>query len=161
VHCIAISHSSQGATQKWLDLIGGAWNVEVVIDEDRSIYAAWGLGLGSVWYLFNPTSQVAGFQNKGWLGNRVAESIQRTGTFKREQAVTANANVASAGAPGQPAPGADAAGSYEGPLTTMGNKWQENGAWAVDGRGTIVWGGKALRADDLMDLEAGAKLLGL
>lgn len=49
----------------------------------------------------------------------------------------------------------------EGPSTVLGNKWQQAGAWAIDGRGTVVWGGKALRADDLMDLDQGAKILGL
>ncbi|KAJ9133492.1 Tsa antioxidant enzyme domain protein, partial [Coniochaeta hoffmannii] len=78
--CIAISHSSPAATQKWIDLVGGAWNVSVVIDEDRSLYAAWGLGLGSVWYVLNPTSQVQGWKEKGWLGASVAGAITRTGT---------------------------------------------------------------------------------
>lgn len=47
----------------------------------------------------------------------------------------------------------------DGPTTVMGNKWQEAGAWAVDGRGKVVWGGKAVRADDIMDLEEGVKTL--
>lgn len=59
--------------------MGGAWNVQVVIDEDRAIYAAWGLGLGNVWYMFNPTTQVQGWKEKGWLGKSVADSIQRSG----------------------------------------------------------------------------------
>ncbi|KAH8885637.1 hypothetical protein GQ53DRAFT_785366 [Thozetella sp. PMI_491] len=155
--CIAVSHSSPAATQKWLDLLGGAWNVQIVIDEDRAVYAAWGLGLGSVWYVFNPTSQIAGFKDKGWLGNSVATAIQRTGSIGK----------------GQPAPnpkaartntipnGAGVVGGEEGPATVMGNKWQQAGAWAIDGRGTIVWGGKALRADDVMDMDAAAAALGL
>ncbi|KAJ4401660.1 hypothetical protein N0V82_010852, partial [Gnomoniopsis sp. IMI 355080] len=74
---IAVSHSSPAATQKWLDLLGGAWNVQVIIDEDRALYAAWGLGLSSVWYYFNPTTQGAAWREKGWLGSRVATSVQR------------------------------------------------------------------------------------
>lgn len=46
-----------------------------------------------------------------------------------------------------------------GSLTELGSKWQEAGAFAVDGRGTVVWGGKATSADDVMDLDEGAKLL--
>ena len=42
----------------------------------------------------------------------------------------------------------------------MGNKWQQGGAFAVDDRGTVVWGGKAKSADGLMDLEAGFRALG-
>lgn len=146
--CIAISHSSQTATQKWLDLMGGAWNVQVVIDEDRAIYAAWGLGLSSVWYYFNPTTQTAAWKEKGWLGARVATSIQRTGQAKNLDA---------------PAPRAGLTDEDEavGPGTTMGNKWQQGGAFAVDERGVVVWGGKARSADDLMDLEAGVKALKL
>ena len=58
-----------------------------------------------------------------------------------------------------PAPQEEDEDEDDGPLTVMGNKWQESGAFAVDGRGTVIWGGKALRADDLMDLDEGARLL--
>ncbi|TDZ35884.1 hypothetical protein CTRI78_v011407 [Colletotrichum trifolii] len=163
--CIAVSHSSSAATQKWIDLLGGAWNVQVVIDEDRAIYAAWGLGLGSVWYVFNPTSQVQGWKEKGWLGEKVAGAIQRTGmngpsasgtappppVQRRGTAAKSNASVGVQEVPVE----------NEGPSTVMGNKWQTAGAFAVHGRGTVVWGGKALRADDVMDLEQGASVLGL
>lgn len=146
--CIAISHSSQAATAKWLDLIGGAWNVQVIIDEDRAIYAAWGLGLSSVWYYFNPTTQTAAWKEKGWLGVKVATSIQRQGTATSLDAATQQHE-------------ANEDGEVGGPGTTMGNKWQQGGAFAVDDRGTVVWGGKAKSADDLMDLEAGIQALKL
>ncbi|OLN96509.1 hypothetical protein CCHL11_00614 [Colletotrichum chlorophyti] len=163
--CIAVSHSSPAATQKWIDLLGGAWNVQVVVDEDRAIYAAWGLGLGSVWYVFNPTSQVQGWKEKGWLGEKVAGAIQRTGTGGASASAPAPAKSQSVqrrgtGAAATPV-GSDAAAEAEGPSTVMGNKWQTAGAFAVDGRGTVIWGGKALRADDPMDLEAGARALGV
>ncbi|KAF9879468.1 hypothetical protein CkaCkLH20_03011 [Colletotrichum karsti] len=169
--CIAVSHSSPAATQKWIDLLGGAWNVQVVIDEDRAIYAAWGLGLGSVWYVFNPTSQVQGWKEKGWLGEKVAGAIQRTGTGGPSASAAAPGGLQrkGTGASGKkgappPAPGADGMDEAEemaGASTVMGNKWQTAGAFAVDGRGTIIWGGKALRADDPMDLDAGVAALGL
>jgi len=165
--CIAISHSSPAATQKWIDLVGGAWNVSVVIDEDRSLYAAWGLGLGSVWYVLNPTSQVQGWKEKGWLGASVAGAITRTGTAGmgrstldaeregRRMGVKGVGDGNGAGTVGRDE------GQDEGPSTVLGNKWQQAGAWAVDGRGTVVWGGRAVRADDVMDLEAGVRALGL
>ncbi|EFQ36505.1 hypothetical protein CGRA01v4_09261 [Colletotrichum graminicola] len=163
--CIAVSHSSSAATQKWIDMLGGAWNVQVVIDEDRAIYAAWGLGLGSVWYVFNPTSQVQGWKEKGWLGEKVAGAIQRTGTgaASPSPAPVQRRGTGSTNQKGgvTPAGGAAAGDEIEGPSTVMGNKWQTAGAFAVDGRGTVVWGGKALRADDPMDLEIGAQILGL
>jgi hypothetical protein len=142
-----VSHSSEQATKKWVDMLGGAWNVQVVIDEDRSLYAAWGLGLGSVWYVFNPTTQREAWKEKGWLGEKVAGAIQRTGTegIGKASYQTGGSGVI----------------DVEGPTTVMGNKWQTAGAWAVDGKGTVVWGGKALRADDVMDLDLGATALTL
>ncbi|KAI1140928.1 hypothetical protein F5Y05DRAFT_410776 [Hypoxylon sp. FL0543] len=147
--CIAVSHSSREATRKWLDILGGAWSVEIVIDEDRAIYAAWGLGLGSVWYMFNPTTQIQGWKEKGWLGIKVANSLQRTGSIKQDAAPRSVADT-------DATPGA----ASEGPSTVMGNKWQQAGLFAVDGRGTVVWATKALRADDIMDLNAAAAVLG-
>ncbi|KYK58119.1 uncharacterized protein DCS_05132 [Drechmeria coniospora] len=134
ITCIAVSHSSPSATRKWVDLLGGAWNVQVIIDEDRAIYAAWGLGTAGVWHLFNPTTQVQGWKEKGWLGERVAEAIQRRGQTTEPE-------------------------GHQGASTALGNKWQESGAFAVDGRGTVIWGGRAARADEVMDLDQGARLL--
>jgi hypothetical protein len=147
LQCIAVSHSSQHATQKWLDMLGGAWNVQVVIDEDRAIYAAWGLGLGSVWYVLNPTTQVQSWKEKGWLGEKVAGAIQRTNTGASTR--TSDYQTGGAGVI-----------NGEGPSSVMGNKWQTSGAWGVDQRGTVVWGGKALRADDVLDLDSAVKALG-
>lgn len=155
ITCIAVSHSSQTATQKWLDLIGGAWGVQVVIDEDRAIYAAWGLGLGSVWYVLNPQTQIQSWKESGWLGKTVANSVQRS-----ERVNGSLDNVRGKGAVGGVNGGA-AAEEEIGPKTVMGNKWQQAGAWAVDGKGSIVWGGRALKADDVMDLDAAVKALGL
>jgi hypothetical protein len=73
--CIAVSHSSKEATRKWLDLLGGAWNVEVVIDEDRALYAAWGLGLGSVW------SADAGLEGEGVARRQSRRGYHEDGQF--------------------------------------------------------------------------------
>ncbi|PKS09450.1 hypothetical protein jhhlp_004066 [Lomentospora prolificans] len=145
--CIAVSHSSAAATQKWMDLMGGAWNVQVVIDEDRSVYAAWGLGLGTVWSVLNPTTQIQAWKEKGWLGAQVATAIQRKGTAGRGMASYQT--------------GGTGVIDVEGPVTVMGNKWQSAGAWAVNGSGVIVWGRKAATPDDLMDLDESCKALGL
>lgn len=142
--------------------------MQIVIDEDRAVYAAWGLGLGSVWYVLNPVVQVAGFKEKGWLGSSVATSLTRTGVWKDGKVVEGKdregprqqANVSRTGTGTGMATGGEKE-EVEGPTTLMGNKWQQSGAWAVDGRGKIVWGGRASRADEVMDLEAGVKALGL
>ncbi|QGI76721.1 hypothetical protein CEK25_001627 [Fusarium fujikuroi] len=141
--CIAVSHASEQATQKWVSLLGGAWSVRVIVDEERAIYAAWGLGTSSMWYVLNPTTQVQGWKESGWLGEKVAGAIQRKETNEKKPVNTNNADDE----------------EDDGPLTTMGNKWQEAGAFAVDGTGTVIWGGKAARADDVMELEDGARIL--
>ncbi|KAF4459183.1 tsa antioxidant enzyme [Fusarium albosuccineum] len=145
--CIAVSHASEQATQKWVSLLGGAWSVRVVVDEDRALYAAWGLGTGGMWYLFNPTTQVQGWKETGWLGEKVAGAIQKKGIEEKSPKTAKGAN----------GDGDDQ--DDEGPLTVMGNKWQEAGAFAIDGTGTVIWGGKAMRADDVMELEDGARIL--
>jgi hypothetical protein len=147
VTCIAVSHSSPAATSKWIDLMGGAWKVQVIIDEDRAIYAAWGLGLSSVWYYFNPTTQTAAWKEKGWLGSTVATSISR------KMGMTNNGGM-DLGAAASTEQG-------EGAGTILGNKWQQGGAFAVDERGTVLWGRKAERADEMIDLEAGLRALGM
>ncbi|KAI0412860.1 hypothetical protein F5X98DRAFT_353804 [Xylaria grammica] len=169
LRCIAVSHSSAAATRKWMDILGGSWNVEVVIDEDRAIYAAWGLGLGNLWYMFNPTTQVQGWKEKGWLGIKVADAIQRTGEADRLTARKDSTGVKRTGTGlSTRSLGRSSTKDLEvegevdasGPSTVMGNKWQQAGLFAVDGRGTVVWAAKAQRADDLMDLDAAAAILG-
>ncbi|KAI0997995.1 hypothetical protein K3495_g10195 [Podosphaera aphanis] len=57
--CIAVSHCSKPATDKWVTLLGGAWAVQVIIDEEREVYAQWGLGISSTYHLLNPWTQMA------------------------------------------------------------------------------------------------------
>ena len=59
IHCIAVSHSSPSATEKWISLLGGKWAVEIVIDEERELYANWGLGVSNSWHLISPAVGVA------------------------------------------------------------------------------------------------------
>ncbi|KAI8951844.1 hypothetical protein F4801DRAFT_578162 [Xylaria longipes] len=173
LRCVAVSHSSAAATRRWMDMLGGAWNVEVVIDEGRAIYAAWGLGLGSVWYMFNPTTQVQGWKEKGWLGIKVADAIQRTGEADRLAAAAAagtndsgvkrtntGLGTRSHGRSGVRETEAESEAGTLGPSTMMGNKWQQAGLFAIDGRGTVIWAAKAVRADDVMDMDAAAAILG-
>ncbi|KAF5583876.1 thioredoxin-like fold [Fusarium pseudocircinatum] len=79
VHCVAISHSSEEATDNWLPLVGGTWNVDVVIDEERDLYAKWGLGISSTWHAVNPLTLWNVFslgKNEG-IWNRPTESGSR------------------------------------------------------------------------------------
>ncbi|KAK3692797.1 hypothetical protein B0T22DRAFT_504021 [Podospora appendiculata] len=59
LHCIAVSQASQAATDKWVIDVGGEWDVEVIADPERDLFAQWGLGLGSVWYAVGPASVYA------------------------------------------------------------------------------------------------------
>lgn len=59
IQCIAVSHSSKAATDKWITALGGAWAVTVVVDEDRELYANWGLGVSNSWHLVNPAVGIA------------------------------------------------------------------------------------------------------
>lgn len=59
-HFIAVSHSDQPSTEKWLDAVGGSGNVEVIVDHEREIFAAYGLGASSFWAVLNPWSFSSG-----------------------------------------------------------------------------------------------------
>jgi hypothetical protein len=56
VNFIAISHSSEEATEKWIIAVGGKWDVSVIVDEDRELYAQWGLPISTTWHVLNPWS---------------------------------------------------------------------------------------------------------
>lgn len=54
INCIAVSHSSEEATERWLPQVGGTWKVNVVVDPLRDLYAQWGLGLSSTLHAVSP-----------------------------------------------------------------------------------------------------------
>ncbi|KAG5983094.1 hypothetical protein E4U55_000850 [Claviceps digitariae] len=79
VRCIAVSHSSSEATERWIPQVGGAWQTEMVIDQERDLYADWGLGLSSTWHAFNPFSLYSVYRlgaDEG-IWNRTTESGSR------------------------------------------------------------------------------------
>lgn len=51
---IAVSHSDQPSTDKWLEAVGGAGPIQMVVDLGRKVYAAWGLGTLGFWDVLNP-----------------------------------------------------------------------------------------------------------
>ena len=79
VHCLAISHSDQASTDRWVESVGGSGDVEVIVDHDRKLYAAYGLGVSSWWHVLNPWSMAnvfkLGREEKIW--NRPTESGSR------------------------------------------------------------------------------------
>lgn len=118
VHCVAVSHSSSDATERWIPQVGGAWDVDMLVDEKRDLYAKWGLGLTTTWQTLGPTVLYSAFR----LG--MAEGI-----WNRP--------------------------------TESGTRWQKSGAFAVDGDGTVRWVHVDASADDVPDLAAAVKSLGL
>ena len=59
INFIAISHSSPDSTSNWLASLPehpALPNLSIVVDEERELYAAWGLGAASLWHVLNPFS---------------------------------------------------------------------------------------------------------
>ncbi|KAF6813151.1 hypothetical protein CMUS01_12900 [Colletotrichum musicola] len=78
---IAVSHSSESHTQKWLSEIGGPGDknpVEVLVDEERAVYARWGLGASGWGHVLAP-GELAQVFRLAWEGtrNRPTESGSR------------------------------------------------------------------------------------
>lgn len=79
VHFIAVSHSSAEATERWVVHVGGNWEVRVVVDEERELYARWGLGLSNTWHVMSPLTLYKTFRlgKDENIWNRPAESGTR------------------------------------------------------------------------------------
>ncbi|KAJ6109148.1 hypothetical protein N7486_001382 [Penicillium sp. IBT 16267x] len=79
INFVAISHSDQQSTEKWLSAVGGAGSVTVIVDADREIYAKWGLGVVSWGHVLSPSGMLAVLKmgrEKG-IWNRPTESGSR------------------------------------------------------------------------------------
>lgn len=76
---MAVSHSSPEATERWVVQVGGNWEVEVVVDHERELYAQWGLGTSSTWHVLSPLSLYKTFQlgKQENIWNRATESGNR------------------------------------------------------------------------------------
>ncbi|KAI1432056.1 hypothetical protein GGR50DRAFT_676395 [Xylaria sp. CBS 124048] len=79
VNFVAVSHSSAEATERWVVNVGGNWNVNVVIDEERDLYALFGLGISTTWHVLNPVALYNTLQlgKKENIWNRPTESGSR------------------------------------------------------------------------------------
>lgn len=85
VRWIAVSHSPREATEAWCEAVGGSGDVEVVVDEDRSSYARWGLGRTDLRHFMGLRSlrAVASLARERGIRNRHPHGSrwQRSGTF--------------------------------------------------------------------------------
>ena len=119
IHFIAISHCTPTATSDWVKKLGGAWGVDVVVDQTRELYALWGLGISNWGHVLHPRNgynQIMLGRKEGLYGGQVGEGACR---------------------------------------------WQMGGAYAIDDRGIVKWGGPMKSVDDPLLVEDGIKALGL
>ncbi|KAI1842299.1 hypothetical protein JX265_009716 [Neoarthrinium moseri] len=79
LNCVAVSHSSQEATERWVIQVGGNWDVTMVVDHERELYAQWGLGISNTWHVLSPASLYKVFQlgKSEHIWNRPTESGSR------------------------------------------------------------------------------------
>jgi hypothetical protein len=76
---IAVSHSDQDSTDRWLSAVGGAEKANVIVDPSRELFGRWGLGVSSFWHVLSPASMWSvyrlGKEENIW--NRPTESGSR------------------------------------------------------------------------------------
>jgi hypothetical protein len=62
-----------------LPQVGGVWDAEVIVDEERDLYAAWGLGTSGVWHAYGPKalSATANLWRAEGIGSRATGSGSR------------------------------------------------------------------------------------
>lgn len=86
VHFIAVSHSSEAHTTKWLAEVvsgssneGSPANLDLEVDDKREIFAAWGLGVASFWHVLSPRGlyEVYRLAKEEGIANRPTESGYR------------------------------------------------------------------------------------
>lgn len=148
--CIAVSQASREVTDLWVADIGGAWEVEVVADPERGLYARWGLGLNTSWQMFNPRALYAtyalgrdeGIWSRAWGGHKKVPVPAES---------SASASTPSTTGTGSSAPGSSA----------NGNKWQMGGAFAVDVAGGIRWVHVPNTSEDIVDFNPVLELFGM
>ncbi|KFZ18539.1 hypothetical protein V501_01165 [Pseudogymnoascus sp. VKM F-4519 (FW-2642)] len=82
---VAVSHCTQEATDEWVVHVGGAWDVQVIVDTERELYALWGVGRSSTWHLLNPWTVYKGVrmvaQEGQLVGGTSGDRWQMAGSF--------------------------------------------------------------------------------
>jgi len=79
IRFVAVSHSDDGATTRWVTSVGGAGPVQVIVDAERELYARWGLGISSFWHALSPWSMWSVYKlgTEEGIWNRPTESGNR------------------------------------------------------------------------------------
>ena len=88
---IAVSHASEETTDEWARAVGGSGDVELVVDVERHLYAAWGIGRSDLGHFMGSRSLKAvvrlareGVHNRHPQGSR----WQSAGTFAVDRSNT-------------------------------------------------------------------------
>ncbi|KAF2134548.1 hypothetical protein P153DRAFT_305014 [Dothidotthia symphoricarpi CBS 119687] len=82
IHFIAVSHSDQSSTDRWLASLPDPSkntqpNLQIVVDAEREAYAAWGLGTASFWHVLGSIPSVKKLGSEEGIWNRDTESGNR------------------------------------------------------------------------------------
>ncbi|USP79984.1 defects in morphology 1 [Curvularia clavata] len=82
IQFIAISHSDQEATDRWLASLpepskNTQPNLQIVVDAERKAYAAWGLGVSSLWHVLGCIPGVSKLSKETGINVRPTESGSR------------------------------------------------------------------------------------
>jgi hypothetical protein len=82
VHFVAVSHSDQAATDRWLAALpepsrNTQPNLQVIVNPERSVYAAWGLGTSSFWHVLGSIPSVSRLDKEEGIKVRSTESGNR------------------------------------------------------------------------------------
>jgi len=84
LQCIVVSHGDPQTTRRWLQAIGGAEGLTLVIDESRTHYGAFGVGYSGAAHFLGPGTLIGvlGLLGKG-IRNRIASGTrwQKSATF--------------------------------------------------------------------------------
>ncbi|KAI4941588.1 hypothetical protein J4E91_010619 [Alternaria rosae] len=81
IHFIAVSHSDQEATDRWLASLpepsqNTQPNLSIIVDAEREAYAAWGLGTSSLWHVLGSIPGTSKLSKEG-ISVRPTESGSR------------------------------------------------------------------------------------
>lgn len=93
VRIVAVSHASRETTDEWVRAVGGADGVALVVDEERRLYGAWGIGRSDLGHFMGPSAlkgvvQLAreGIHNRHPHGSRWQSAgsfaVDRSGTVR-------------------------------------------------------------------------------
>lgn len=82
IQFIAVSHSDQEATDRWLASLpepskNTQPNLQIIVDAERKAYAAWGLGTSNLWHVLGCIPGVSKLSKETGINVRPTESGSR------------------------------------------------------------------------------------